>query len=179
MKLSNQIGKVVCEMKKHMACLNTLCDEDVSFDEIKDPQSEVYSNIVQSQQQDPIIASRLKKRLVDLTCMQDRCEEEVKMVKNEMLTFLKFIQSQDWIIDNYLRENSDCADVSKNGLRCHFLQKRVALQKYLQSLKDTWKHIIEIPTGIPQTPVLSYFSVREEQAEIFSLYDCDCCEEFD
>ena len=79
MKLSNQIGKVVCEMKKHMACLNTLCDDDVS--------SEVYSNIVQSQQQDPIIPSRLKKRLVDLTCMQDRCEEEVKMVKKRDVNF--------------------------------------------------------------------------------------------
>ena len=70
-----------------MACLNTLCDEDVSFDEIKDPQSEVYSNIVQSQQQDPIIPSRLKKRLVDLTCMQDRCEEEIKMVKKRDVNF--------------------------------------------------------------------------------------------
>jgi len=164
-------------MKKHMACLYTLCDDDVTFDEVKDPQSEIYCNVVQSQHQDPLIPFKLKKRLVDLTCMQDRCEEEVKMVKTEVVTFVNFVQSQDNIIEQYLRENGESTDVLKNGLRCHLLQKRVTLQKYLQSLSSTWKHVIEIPTF--QTPVVSFLSVCEEHSEIFPLYDYDCCEDID
>ncbi|XP_028412906.1 uncharacterized protein LOC114535788 [Dendronephthya gigantea] len=173
-KLSNQIGKVVNEMKRNLASCNDLCKNEYGFDEKKNPQSEIYTNTLQSQ--DSVIPTKIKHRLVELTYLQDRCEEELSMVKEEMLTLVNFVRHQIIEIDQYiLANNASDGDLYQKGLKCLLFQKQTVHTKYLQSLYDNWKDLIDIP--VSKTAELPFLSTNPGDFETFWMHDCDCCDD--
>lgn len=175
-KLPNQIGKVVTEMKRSLASFNDLCENEFNFDEIKDPQSEIYSTVTQDQVYNSNVPTKIKKRLVELTCLKDRCQEELSMVKEEMETLVNFIRSQISEINKYATAKSACRDRFEKGLISTLLKKRFVHEKYLQSLKDSWKHVINIPVSNTELPFLSAY---QEKVETFWIHDCDCCDDIE
>jgi hypothetical protein len=57
------------------------------------------------------------------------------------------------------------------------LKKQIAHEKYLLSLKDSWKHIIDIP--VSDNSELPFLSTHHEELETFWLHECDCCDDID
>ena len=92
--------------------------------EIKDPQSPIYSSLVENEPDGNCVPTTIKKRLVELTHLQDRCEEELSMVKEEMRTLENFIQYQITEIEKYVVSKGVCENSFDKGLRCRLLRKQ-------------------------------------------------------
>jgi hypothetical protein len=93
------------------------------------------------------------------------------MLQEEMLTLVNFINYQISEIKSYILTKSN---LFERGLLCMMLKRQIVHQKYLLSLKDSWKHIIDIPVpGISEISFLSTY--YEEKVETFWMHDCDCC----
>ena len=177
-KLSNQIGKVVNEMKRGLSSFNDLGESEIDFMEIKDPQSPTYSCLLKNEQDGNCIPTSLKKRLVELTHLLDRCEEELSMVREEMKTLENFIKYQITEIEKYVVSKGVCANSFDKGLHCLLLQKQLMHRKYLQSLYDTWKDIVDTPD---YDAIETFFltACDDEKVETFWMHDCDYCNDIE
>jgi hypothetical protein len=74
---------------------------------------------------------------VELTCLQDRCQEELSKVKEEMITLVNFINYQINEMVSYISTKNVSDDLFERGLLCMMLKKQIAHEKYLLSLKDS------------------------------------------
>ena len=116
--------------------------------EIKDPQSPNYSSLLENEPDGNCVPTTIKKRLVELMHLQDRCEEELSMVKEEMKTLENFIQYQITEIEKYVVSKGIWENSFDKGLRCRLLRKQLVHKKYLQSLHNTWTDIIDTAVSI-------------------------------
>jgi hypothetical protein len=114
---------------------------------------------------------------VELTCLQDRCQEELSKVKEEMITLVNFINYQINEMVSYISTKNVSDDLFERGLLCMMLKKQIVHEKYLLSLKDSWKHIIDIP--VSDNSELPFLSTHHEELETFWLHECDCCDDID
>ena len=177
-KISNQIGKVVNEMKRELSSFNDLGKNEIDFMEIKDPQSPIYSSFLKNEPDGNCIPTTIKKRLVELTHLLDRCEEELSMVKEEMKTLENFIQYQITEIEKYILSKGVCENSCDKGLHCLLLKKQLMHKKYLQSLHDTWSDIIDTPhCDAIETFFLTAYD--DEKVETFWMHDCDYCNDIE
>lgn len=79
-KLSSQIDKVVNSMNQGLAMLNGLMEDEVAtFEDIKDPGGKLYCELKCSNNTDNVPAV-IKKKLVNLMFLEDRCKEEKTVV---------------------------------------------------------------------------------------------------
>lgn len=79
-KLSSQIDKVVNSMNQGLAMLNGLMEDEVAtFEDIKDPGGKLYCELKCSNNTDNVPAV-IKKKLVHLMFLEDRCKEEKTVV---------------------------------------------------------------------------------------------------
>jgi hypothetical protein len=89
------------------------------------------------------------------------------MLEEEMLTLVNFINYQISEIKSYILTKSVSSNLFERGLLCMMLKKQIVHEKYLLSLKDSWKHIIDIPvSGISE---LSFLSTYHQQAAPFTV----------
>ena len=177
-KISNQIGKVVNEMKRLLSSFNDLCENEVDFMEIKDPQFPIYSSLLENDPDGNCVSTTIKKRLVELTHLQDRCEEELSMVKEEMKTLENFIQYQIAEIEKYVVSKGVCENSFNKGLHCCLLRKQLMHKTYLQSLHDTWTDIIDtLVSNATETFFLT--ACDDEKVDTFWMHDCDYCNDTD
>ena len=120
-KLASQIDKVVNSMKQGLVTLNALMgDEMVSFDDIKDPGGELFSQLNSSNDVGNVPAC-VKKKLVHLVSLEERCKEEQVLVKEEMLQYFRFTSNQISAITSYLDKETSV----DRGLMALLKQKAV------------------------------------------------------
>lgn len=118
-KLASQIDKVVNSMKQGLAKLNLLMgDKIIAFDDIKDPGGELYSQLNSCTDTNGVPAY-IKKKLVHLVSLEDRCKEEQVLVKGEMLQFFRFMSDQISAITSFLEKEINV----NRGLRSLLKQK--------------------------------------------------------
>ena len=87
-KLSNQINKVVMSMKKSLNSLNRVSHENLVFETIKDPQAAIYKPTGNSNRSS--IPVGVKKIVINLLFMKDRCREDIVMTRSEMESLVNF-----------------------------------------------------------------------------------------
>ena len=94
----------------------------------------------------------IKKKLVHLMPLEDRCKEEQILVKEEMLRFFTFIAEQINVITSYL----DGENVNV-GLRSLLQQKVDVYKKMLRLLRCMCEESVTFPTS--EEPEETCFSV--------------------
>lgn len=178
-KLANQIDKVVNSVKQELATLNGLSDnETVTFDEIKDPCGDIYFQH-HSPKDASEVPSAIKKKLVQLACLLDRCKEEEVLVKDEMLRFITSISNQISLISSYLGNDVHVT----SGLRSLLLQKAALHKKTLHMLRSVFGDAVTIPPLDDTEETYSQFSEVEVEVEDFNdveeLFDLSAFEDLD
>ncbi|XP_068674926.1 uncharacterized protein [Montipora foliosa] len=175
-KLSNQIDKVVTSMNQGLATLNGLMEDEVAtFEDIKDPGGELYCKLNCSNDSDNVPAG-IKKKLVQLMFLQDRCKEEKTLVKEEMLRFFTFLSVQINAITSYL----DKEKVNR-GLMSLLQQKVDVYKKNLQILTSMCKDLVTFPNF--EEPGETYLLFSEVEVEtptdLENLYDFSLFEDLE
>ena len=113
-KLAKQITGVVAEMNKRLMTLNGMSDESLNLMILR-----ILKNVMTSQagSRSTDIPYQLKKRIIRLVCIQNRCKEELVMVKEEMLKFVQFLNEQTRNIFGFIAVNQPNRDFKIEGQR--------------------------------------------------------------
>lgn len=164
-KLASQIDKVVNSMKQGLAKLNLLMgDKIIAFDDIKDPGGELYSQLNSCTDINGVPAY-IKKKLVHLGSLDDRCKEEQVLVKGQMLQFFRFMSDQISAITSFLEKEINV----NRGLRSLLKQKADHYQKKIQLLTCMWKDFVMFLSLAE--PVETYLQFSEVEIETTSDFE--------
>ena len=135
-KLSNQINRLVIQMKRFLTSLNGMTDDDLKFDDIKNPQGEIYQP-PNSQSTTSAVPLTIQKKLVNLQYLSDRCKEELSMIASEMKRYVDFLQKE-------IKKIYYISTVGDSGLKSLLNQKAAIYKKKLFLLQNLWQDSIEI-----------------------------------
>ena len=165
-KLAKQITRVVAEMNKRLMTLNGMSDESLNLMILR-----ILKNVMTSQagSRSTDIPYQLKKRIIRLVCIQNRCKEELVMVKEEMLKFVQFLNEQTRNILGFIAVNQP-NNRYEHGLHSCLLKRVLVAEKQLQSLQVMWKDIIDFPNMSTAT---YYLNTKPEEMVSYSLHECD------
>ena len=94
---------------------------------------------VGSRSTDVHVPYQLKKRIIRLVCIQNRCKEELVMLK-----FVQFLNEQTRNILGFIAVNQP-NNRYEHGLHSCLLKRVLVAEKQLQSLQVMWKDIIDFP----------------------------------
>ena len=167
-KLAKQIDKVVTSINQGLVTLNkTTAGETLTFDDVKDPCSEIYSMCALPCSTSAVPGS-FKSKLVQLLSLKDRCEEEEVMVKKEMLRLATIYSGQLEKISSFLG-NTGSID---RGLRSLFLQKMDLNQRHFHLLRKVWGEAITFPDigTCEDTPPYITEHVSHDHDDVASLF---------
>ena len=89
-------------MKKCLNSLNRVSDENLVFETIKDPQAAIYQQTGNSNRS--FIPVMVKKRVINLLCMKDRCRQEIVMTRSEIESLVNFKSKEISLISNKTKE---------------------------------------------------------------------------
>ena len=152
-------------------------DEMVTFEDIKDPGGELYCQLNLSNDTDNVPAD-IKKKLVHLMSLEDRCKEEKTLVQEEMLRFFTFISGKINAITSYLEKES-----VDRGLMSLLQQKVDVYKKNLQLLTCMCKDSVSFPTfEEPEETYLQFSEVDieiETPTDVEDLYDFSLFEDLE
>ena len=94
-----------------------------------------------------------------------------------MVTLVNFINYQIGEIKRYIATKSVGGELFERGLLSTMLKKQIVHKKYLLGLKDSWKHVIDIP--VSDISELCFLSTHHEEVETYWMHECDCCDDID
>lgn len=159
-KLSKQITKVTENMKRTITCHNVLPGvAALTFDDVKDPSSDLYSNFQTSTPSGHAVANATRRKVIELHCLKERCEEEISLIRVEMLRLLAFLEKQMEVTT--MAANAKVADEPLElGLKSLLLLRRAEYTKKLQALKTLWVGLVDIPTNHNQ--VIDYHQFLDD-----------------
>ena len=84
--------------------------------------------------------------MIELHCLKERCEEEISLIKVEMLRLLAFVEKQ--IEVTTMAANAKVADEPLElVLKSLLLLRRAEYTKKLQALKTLWVGLVDSPTN--------------------------------
>ena len=176
--MASQIDKVVNSMKQGLTRLNLLMGNKIIivFDDIKDPGGELYSQLNSSTDANDVPAY-MKKRLVHLVSLEDRCKEEQVLVKGEMVQFFTFMSDQICAITSFLEKEINV----NRGLSSLLKQKADLYQKKIQLLSCMCKDFVTFPSfAEPKETFLQCSEFEIETASVFEdRYDLSLFEDLE
>ena len=140
-KLRNQIDRVVASINRNLAVLNGLMQTSTSFDDVKNPLSDIYNVVVTSDAVDDA-PNVVKEKAINLLYLKDRCQEELLSLTNEMSALSSFLLQQIQVMESFVLQ--DVCSEEQKGLRSIVLTKQTCYESELQSLKKMWSGIVEI-----------------------------------
>lgn len=117
----------------------------------------------------------LKKKLVHLVSLEDRCKKEQVLVKGEMCQFFRFMSDQISAITSFLKK-----EINENrGLRSLLKQKAVHYGKKIQLLTCMCKDFVMFPSfAEPEETNLQFSEVEIETTSDFEdRYDLSLFED--
>lgn len=134
-------------MKRTITCHNVLPGvAALTFDDVKDPSSDLYPNFQTSTPSGHAVANATRRNVIELHCLKERCEEEISLIKVEMLRLLAFLEKQMEV--TAMAANAKVADEPlERGLKSLLLLRRAEYTKNLQALKTLWVGLVDIPTN--------------------------------
>lgn len=150
--------------------------EDVTFENIKDPLGEIYQyHSTAGSTHNSSVPISVKKKLINLVFLKDRCKEELLMINEEMTRFVHFISNEITLISNTI---TDPVAQFDNGLKSLLLQKALKYQSELTHLEHLWGNLIQFPLSKFNTVTYSSFNSLVTVDEITeTLFDVNSAEE--
>jgi len=174
------VNKATVHLQKTLVRLNATTQEDgqddIAFNDVKDPSSDVYANLSLELPRHDIPYS-VRKRIIELDCLKKRCEEENSMVNVEMKRLVSFYETQITLISSHLDQlNSRTASPYSSGLINLLLTLKTHHTQHLLFLKDAWKEFLDVHVGdlcpsfleLAVPSIMSPSNVMEEEE-----YVCD------
>ena len=133
-------------MRKAISCHNALHSAvSLSFDEAKDPSSELYSNLQFPSTLTHVVPGCTRRTAIELHCLKERCEEEISLLTSEMERLVAFIHNQMKVLATEInKEVTADTNTLALGLKSLFLSKRAEFVKQLQTLKILWDDSVSI-----------------------------------
>ena len=86
------IHKTLCEVNGYLP-------DDVPqilYEDAKDPRSSIYFEV---QEEGDTIPALVRRQIIDLFCLHNRCQEELELLKEKMILFVPFLQNEIRLID--------------------------------------------------------------------------------
>ena len=152
-KLSKQIDKVVKSIHKTLSDVNEYLADDlprILYEDAKDPRSSIYGSAVQ--EEEDTVPTLIRRQIIDQFCLQNRCQEELDLLREEMNRLVSFLQNEIRFLDESVDSLLPDTDTPFNaGLIACLKRKRMIHCNHISSLLSLWGRIFESPTTIDQT----------------------------
>lgn len=161
----------------------------VAFNDAKDPNSEIYGNFAPLEATNGDIPFCVRKRVVELTELLMRCDEEEFMLKAECEALLDSKMELISMIKRKIDDLSDKTDTFSRGLSAIFSNHLVHVQKEILTDKSTYELFqLQMPTTIApvayeyltSVTIVTYNSLYDESDEESAVEssDSDCEPEY-
>ena len=93
------------------------------YEDAKDPRSSIYSAV---QEKGDTVPALIRRQMIDLLCLQNRCQEELDLLNKEMNRLVSFLQNEIRFIDESVDELLSDTDTPFNaGLMTCLKRKRM------------------------------------------------------
>jgi hypothetical protein len=134
------LDQATLSLKRILAKTNALlCDgcDDISFEEAKNPSSTVYSSVTTVSLPSSRLPASVKRRLIELHCLGERCSEEISLIKADLTNLKAFYEGQLVTIHRVIGQ--DPIDNSKLsfGLQSMLRRKQTLVHNELYLLGQT------------------------------------------
>lgn len=165
-KLAKQIDKVVKSIHKTLAEINGYLPDDVPrilYDDAKDPRNGIYSEV---QEDGDTVPAIVRRQIIDLSCLHNRCQEELDLLKEEMNRLVSFLRNEITLIDESVDALLPHTDIPLNAGMVNCLKKkRISHCNHISSLLLLWG-------GIKDSPKPIDYAEAEKSYAYLSGIDC-------
>ncbi|CAG2209726.1 unnamed protein product [Mytilus edulis] len=140
-KLSKQMKCVSKKIHKAIDAYNMIGDssdglpENISFDSIKDIDSEIY-NFMKDFEVVSDIPQSIKQEIIQLKCLKDRCIEEQRFLKQEMISVIK------WCKHQYLKVKEKLGECPTSGGTAFLIKEAMYYEMMICRLNNQFSEYI-------------------------------------
>lgn len=149
-RLSKQITKATKLLKTSIDEYNKLeCSTasslplTVTFDSVKDPDSDVWVEVNAPEESRTAIPATIRRKAVDLYYLMDRCREEITLLQSEMINTLDHFTRQHQLFKSSLDFSLDNLSAESRGRDIFIRKKVLSIESYLVYLKALFEDHIE------------------------------------
>ena len=119
----------------------------ILYDDAKDPRSSIYGPAAQGG--GDTVPALIRRQIIDQFCLQNRCQEELDLLKEEMNRLVSFLQNEIRFIDETVDSLLPDTDTPFNaGLIACLKRKRMFHSNHISSLLSLWGRIFDSPKAI-------------------------------
>ena len=158
-KLSKQIDKVVKSIHKTLSDVNEYLANDVPrilYEDAKDPRNSIYSAV---QEEGDTVPALIRRQIIDLFCLKDRCQEELDLLDKEMNRLVSFLQNEIRFIDESVDALLPDTDTPFNaGLIACLKRKQMIHCNHISSLLSLWGSIGNCPNPIDHIELVKTYA---------------------
>lgn len=123
----------------------------ILYDDAKDPRSSIYSEV---QEEGDTVPALVRRQIIDLFCLHNRCQEELELLKEEMNRLVSFLQNEIRLIDESVEALLPLTDNPLNaGMITCLKKKRMIHCNHISSLLRLWGGILDSPKAIDHAEV--------------------------
>ena len=128
----------------------------ILYDDAKDPKSSIYSEV---QEEGDTVLALVRKQIIDLFCLHNRCQEELELLKEEMNRLVSFLQNEIRLIDESVDAYLPYTDNPLNaGVIACLKKKRMIHCNHISSLLLLWGGILDSPKPIGHAEVAKTYA---------------------
>lgn len=115
----------------------------VTFDSVKDPDSDVWVEVNAPEESRTAIPATIRRKAVDLYYLMDRCREEITLLQSEMINTLDHFTRQHQLFKSSLDFSLDNLSAESRGRDIFIRKKVLSIESYLVYLKALFEDHIE------------------------------------
>ena len=146
------IHKTLCEVNGYLP-------DDVPqilYEDAKDPRSSIYSEV---QEEGDTIPALVRRQIIDLFCLHNRCQEGLELLKEKMNRLVPFLQNEIRLIDKSVDVLLPHTDNPLNAGMIACLKKKQMIHcNHISSLPLLWGCILDSPKPIDHAEVAKTYA---------------------
>ena len=146
------IHKTLCEVNGYLP-------DDVPqilYEDAKDPRSSIYSEV---QEEGDTIPALVRRQIIDLFCLHNRCQEGLELLKEKMNRLVPFLQNEIRLIDKSVDALLPHTDNPLNAGMIACLKKKQMIHcNHISSLPLLWGCILDSPKPIDHAEVAKTYA---------------------
>ena len=128
----------------------------IRFEDAKDPKSSIYSA---AQDDGDTVPTLIRRQMIDLFCLQNRCQEELDLLHEEMIRLVSFLENEIRFIDESVDGLLPNTDTPFNaGLIACLKRKRLIHSNHISSLLSLWGSIFDSPKPSDHTELVKTYA---------------------
>ena len=145
------IHKTLCEVNGYLP-------DDVPqilYEDAKDLRSSIYSEV---QDEGDTIPALVRRQIIDLFCLHNRCQEELELLKEKTNRLVPFLQNEIRLIDKSVDALLPHTDNPLNAGMIACLKKKQIHCNHISSLPLLWGCIVDSPKPIDHAEVAKTYA---------------------